>query len=1424
MFKEIKNRDAWATIRGFVYQVDRTVLRWLELNDNEVLELEKGEDIDIISQNFEKQEILRKLEQVKHRKSNITLNQEVVLEILLNFFVHKSNNPSKKILFRFVTNTVFGIERPSLFSDGKGGIEVWIELFKSNSFDSTDKRLITIKTHLLKKIKEKIVDDSTPYTDKEKLSQNNWKNFKTYLENDDQLIEFIQDFEWSLKNDDNVQIGESIKEKLLDDNVVIDRIAAETLYSRLFLYVFKLLCKSSLKQLDKGELLNQVSLPELSSTDQNLLNLLNNFANILDSKVSELEVQLSTNTADITALIGDVELITNSDTVFNFRLKTLSVKPPSLIRNGSLRKEKVADILKMFEKYSWIGFQGINGTGKSQLASLICLEFENFRWLDLRTYMKDIEKTTCLLESFLSIISNCKIVQDRQAWIEEVVKSIPDNTLIILNDIPRTRQDSPISELLILLTNAAVDSNLKLLTTSNHKIHNSVKQLLDTNLFAEYYDFEFTDEELVEYLIKSGANETISSYISLIASLSHRNPRLISAIIYHLRAINWGENSEELFDVILNKEFSSEILDDAQLSINKFIPDVESRELLYRLSLIHWNFNFQEVKTISDIEEKITHPNEKLQDLVNIWIQEQSDKAYQVSPLIYDIGEKNLPEDTIQNVHLAIAKSIISNKKIDQISASKSITSFIKGKDYNNAGIVLLNVFQSANSTEEIKQLENWGYLNYWSDLDIPKEMSVVLRSYIRYEQIRLGRSLDRDTTLFLNRLEEYLAEESLSSSESILVHCLNLVNFHEGDNAKYWTHLNEVLMRWKDLKEPFKDVINVEMVVELLWIPVQNLKSDYDIKNWLASIGQVEKVTRINFFDNDISQTAISIISSKVANSENHKEEKHKNWVKILNQLDSLASYFNERNLEVLEAVVLKEIIALEFQINKNPSIAVEKTKLNAEKFSTSEAKYLLFENIGKLYYNNNNIKESNLWLFRALEFDCTDQVNYIDTLIYGASSISETDSSKSVELCKCAVELAGQREDYQELDYIKILSELAIAYWINGNFYDSFESFENVVNRLFKTKSKHLDEYWIRLFSWTGHALGYISASVSSERVPQFARDGGEYVKPYQGLLSFNTKDLSDLYKPKNDPIIMVHLAIFSDGVNNIQKAYYWSLRAFDLSRKTGDQQIFLMISGVCSQYSLINFKIEEAFESYLLFSAVTSHLKGDAKERHASLSEIKLADIFTNKPSENWNTAEDTTVSFAIIPLFIMVLNAQLDNWENKNDHSKNFRYTIENYIQDASDKNLWELVLELSDRILEKNITERELIDRSNTFSSQERKNLQIICILGVIYSTKDHANLLKQIINIFPYLTKILGTYRSVIKFVIIPFIKNRSLHVLKETFVGSKNDLERIANEIENVDLLDKNAIQKMLQPVVEELEIKIIDNRKSWLYDYEEI
>jgi hypothetical protein len=48
-FNPLPGRDAHAAIAGFVYQVERTILAWLDLPPDTILFCESGEDIDYVA-------------------------------------------------------------------------------------------------------------------------------------------------------------------------------------------------------------------------------------------------------------------------------------------------------------------------------------------------------------------------------------------------------------------------------------------------------------------------------------------------------------------------------------------------------------------------------------------------------------------------------------------------------------------------------------------------------------------------------------------------------------------------------------------------------------------------------------------------------------------------------------------------------------------------------------------------------------------------------------------------------------------------------------------------------------------------------------------------------------------------------------------------------------------------------------------------------------------------------------------------------------------------------------------------------------------------------------------------------------------------------------------------------------------------------
>ena len=89
-------RDAHATFAGFVYQVNVSILRWLSLLPGQHLELEAGEDVDLVQKGARADEAERHrlMEQLKHKKRALTLRSDDALEAIANFCEHRKVNPS----------------------------------------------------------------------------------------------------------------------------------------------------------------------------------------------------------------------------------------------------------------------------------------------------------------------------------------------------------------------------------------------------------------------------------------------------------------------------------------------------------------------------------------------------------------------------------------------------------------------------------------------------------------------------------------------------------------------------------------------------------------------------------------------------------------------------------------------------------------------------------------------------------------------------------------------------------------------------------------------------------------------------------------------------------------------------------------------------------------------------------------------------------------------------------------------------------------------------------------------------------------------------------------------------------------------------------------------------------------------------------
>ena len=174
-----------------MYQVELTIARWLDIQPGEQLELERGEDIDLVSgavtAGGEEQE--RILEQVKHLESvAVTLRSTQVLSALANFHAHRMANPSISLRLRFTTNAGRGRERDSSFPGGTRGLDMWEDIRQGTLQE------LPVGVALAG-IRSLLMTDHIP----DRFPETIWRPFQDFVReaSDEELNRFIQACEWS---------------------------------------------------------------------------------------------------------------------------------------------------------------------------------------------------------------------------------------------------------------------------------------------------------------------------------------------------------------------------------------------------------------------------------------------------------------------------------------------------------------------------------------------------------------------------------------------------------------------------------------------------------------------------------------------------------------------------------------------------------------------------------------------------------------------------------------------------------------------------------------------------------------------------------------------------------------------------------------------------------------------------------------------------------------------------------------------------------------------------------------------------------------------------------------------------------------------------------------------------------------------------
>ncbi len=241
-FEVESGRDAHDAVRGFVYQVHVTLLDWLELSDEHVLELECAEDIDEIADG------LRTAKQIKAERANVTLRAESVVGLLARHVHHTKLNPETILRTQLVTTASAGREKPSPFDHPKKALEEWSVAGASDARPAEADLLNLfdlLKGHVDDSAKT-LEDNTIVYEPPKGVSAAAWEDYRKFL------TAFDADLMWSLTK--MVAFHLDQPDDATRQDTVVARFAerhplAERLYECAFVQVFRIMARNDERKL-----------------------------------------------------------------------------------------------------------------------------------------------------------------------------------------------------------------------------------------------------------------------------------------------------------------------------------------------------------------------------------------------------------------------------------------------------------------------------------------------------------------------------------------------------------------------------------------------------------------------------------------------------------------------------------------------------------------------------------------------------------------------------------------------------------------------------------------------------------------------------------------------------------------------------------------------------------------------------------------------------------------------------------------------------------------------------------------------------------------------------------------------------------------------------------------------------------------------
>jgi hypothetical protein len=1299
-YRPPRDRDAYATIRGYVYQVDRAVDRWLLLDDGACLELERGEDIDLDTlgaalASGDPNQQARLLEQIKHREKNLTLRDPSAIEALANAVEHLRENQGLSLRFCYTTNAVIGREKLSPFPGGMPGVQLW-EQIRCGQLPGPE------VPAALRSLRRFFRSQSQP----DAVPDGVWSAFKDFLKesNSATFADLVSRFEWSTAQTPAADYPSRLCDDLIDLALAANLEEAQALYGRLFLYVLRLLCQPGIKRLTRAELHALASAPALPAVDRAILTLLRERLEHTDSRVELVESAVSAMSKDIRLLAQQAHVLER----FEVTVPVPDVELPPLVQRLCRRRQTVGRLLEAIADRHWVAVCGGADMGKTQLALLAAqCDWPTRGWVRFNHSMH-IDAACSLLDAAAARLLDCGVLRP--------------GALVILDDLPRLGGDEPLSQRLGLLVQRLGEAGCKLLTTSQHNLPARLRHELG-GAVAEFTVPPFDDAEAAEVFAAHGApaGTPPANAVRFVNRLARGHPLLLALAAEFLCGRNW-ELREEEFDALLRGEYAEQAHEQTLSRLANRLGEPQ-RELLFRLTLAIGSFTGEEVTSLAGVAPEVTQPLVRLSDLLGAWIQRESDSRMVVSPLVSGLGEGNLSAATRLSCHRVLADLIV-HRGMNQFQAQIAITHNLRAEEFDRALILYLILLEKSKRHPQAPGIDS--VLGMWADTPLPERVSVGMQLCVRGYQLdafaRHGRSIDfllRDVDALMARAQEADSWGVASVTVFATIHAAA-------------QHPDRVL-GYVDRLLSFETVRHVDgselrfqrglALDNLLWFLVPRLDSPGRLAAWQATVDRLPLGRLKRLFRSRMGRQGVLVLADAMTLQEMAKPKEARDWQPIIRAVNELEAWGRDRGLRQVQMAAIRSLVILYGDpIRQIDQIATRALAALDEMRDMPEATFFLAGTLGRQYILAGRLAQARPLLERALsqkvEGHDWERMLY---LLAASQAEGESDADAGLRHATAAVNVARESREILPIEVARGFAELGLARFLTvggkAGALLAWPDWLEAAERLLRAEAD--DDAWRDLSVIFAHTTSYLTDLAANGQPPAKSRDGSEFTALRRGWFLITVSGRAALYFGGAKAGLCWLMARYAEAAGAKEESLRWLSRAAEATEEVpgsylqagiGMEMIPMLVAA--DRYEAA---VQAGVQGARSMVAVLSGERGDFQRlvqpgRDQSAEAAALSDAQARR-------AEHFARIAALVPAMVRVARRALEDSPGAFAAGQKVASLCHQFSAVARVPELWMAAGEVFSEVCRDGVSDRQLVERGTGFDAQESPELRVLAYVG-----------------------------------------------------------------------------------------------------------